>query len=104
MHTLSKETQDRVAEAIAAAERKTSAEVKVIVLHYCWTDIRNKAQALFAKHKLRETKDRNAVMILLVLANREFLVYGDKGIHERVDDQICLKKLNHLITTKTLNI
>ncbi len=85
MHTLPEATKVLVAEAIAAAERKTSAEVKVIVLRYCWTDIRNKAQALFTKHELQVTEDRNAVMILLVLANREFLVYGDKGIHERVE-------------------
>ncbi len=90
MHQLPKEMIDRVAEAVVAAESKTTAEVKVIVLRHCWTDIRNKAQTLFAKQDLHKTKDRNAVMILLVLANREFLVYGDKGIHERVEEGFWL--------------
>ena len=30
-------------------------------------------------------------MILLVLANREFLVYGDKGIHERAEEGFWLR-------------
>ncbi len=83
---LPKEATERIAEAVAAAEKRTSAEVKVIVDRYCWSDIRQRAHTLFHKHGLHQTKDRNAVMILLVLVNREFLVYGDKGIHEKVDD------------------
>ncbi len=83
---LPNEATDRIAEAVAVAELRTSAEVKVIITRYCWSDIHQKAQTLFHKHGLHQTKDRNAVMILLVLVNREFLVYGDKGIHEKVDD------------------
>jgi len=87
MHTLSQQQMNRVAEAVAAAESSTSAEVKVVVLRHCWVDIREKAKRLFYKHQLHRTKDRNAVMILLVLANREFLVYGDQGIHQRVGEE-----------------
>ncbi len=88
---LPKEATDRIAEAVAAAERRTSAEVKVIVTRYCWSDIRRKAETLFHKHGLQRTKDRNAVMILMVLVNREFLVYGDKGIHEKVEEGFWLE-------------
>lgn len=91
MHKLSNNAAERVAEAVAAAEQQTSAEVKVVVLRYCWRDLREKAKSLFYKHQLHKTKDRNAVMILLVLVNREFLVYGDVGIHEKVDDDFWLK-------------
>lgn len=90
MHALPKEMAERVAEAIAAAERRTTAELKVVVLRHCWIDIRKKAQTLFAKHELARTRDRNGVMILLVLANREFLLYGDKGIHERVEGRFWI--------------
>lgn len=72
--------------AIAQAERATSAELKVVVTRYGWGPLLQKGEALFRKHKLHETPGRNAVMILLVLANREVLVFGDKGIDERVGD------------------
>jgi uncharacterized membrane protein len=88
---LPSEATGRIADAVAAAEQRTSAEVKVVVLGHCWTDIRTKAKALFYKYELHNTKDRNAVMILLVLANREFLVYGDKGIHERAEEGFWLR-------------
>jgi uncharacterized membrane protein len=86
IYTLPNGATERIAQAVAAAEQQTSAEVKVIVLRHCWTDIRDKAKSLFYKHELHKTKDRNAVLILLVLTNREYLVYGDKGIHEKVGE------------------
>lgn len=86
-HRLSAEAIDRIAKSVAAAELKTSAEIKVIVLRYCWTDLLRKGQELFEKHRLHLTQDRSAVMILMVTVNREFLIYGDKGIHERVDER-----------------
>ena len=78
------EESARIAAEVGEAERGTSAEIKVVVLGHSWMDLRDKAARVFRKHGLHNTKDRNCVMILLVVANREFLVYGDKGIHEHV--------------------
>ena len=86
MHQLPQEVSEKIPALVAAAERKTSAELKVVVLRYCWIDIHTKAKSLFRKHGLHLTKARNAAMILLVLANREFLVYGDEGIHQKVGE------------------
>lgn len=69
---------------MAEAEKATSAEIKVIVLGHSWIDIRDKATQVFRKQGLHKTKERNCVMILLVVANREFLIYGDQGIHKHV--------------------
>jgi uncharacterized membrane protein len=73
-----------LAEAVQQAEGRTSAEIKVVIVRHCWGDIRDKALATFRKLALDDTRDRNCVMIMLVLANREFLIYGDTGIHEKV--------------------
>lgn len=81
----------RVADAIAQAERATTAELKVILTRYCWGPLLYKGEALFRKHKLHETRDRNAVMILVVLANRELLLFGDQGIDEKVDGGFWLE-------------
>jgi len=69
---------------IASAEQKTSAEIKLVVVRHCWDDIRRKAIHLFKKYKLYETKERNAVLIMLVTTSREFVIYGDEGIHQKV--------------------
>lgn len=76
--------QVQIGAAIAQAEQATSAEIKLIVLRHCWLDIRQKAVDLFKKHGLDKTQQHNAVMILLVTTNREFLIYGDEGIHQQV--------------------
>lgn len=73
-----------VESAIRETEKQTSAEIKLIVIRHCWDKIEHKAASLFRKHKLHATKHRNAVLILLVIANHEFLIYGDQGIHEKV--------------------
>ena len=97
-HKLPDNWRDTVTAAVAQAEGHTSAEVKVVVLNHCWIDIREKARKLFAQYGLHHTKQRNAVMILVVLANREFLVYGDKGIHEKVDDDFWLHVRDAMLT------
>ena len=73
-----------VSEAIKKAERSSSAEVKVVLARHCWGDLKAKARRIFQDLGLDGTKQRNAVLLLLVVANREFLIYGDEGIHAKV--------------------
>ena len=76
--------KEQIGRVIQRAEKSTSAEVKLIVLRHCWLDIKRKAAELFKKQGLDKTQQRNAVMILLVTTNHEFLIYGDEGIHQKV--------------------
>ena len=73
-----------VEEALGQAEASTSAELKVVIARHSWGDIRVKAARLFEKYGLDQTELRNCAMILVVPANREYLIYGDNGIHEKV--------------------
>lgn len=88
---LTADDNQMVEQTIAEVEKQTSAEIKVVVLQHCWIDIREKARQQFHKLELHQTDQRNAVMILLVTRNREFLVYGDKGIHEKVGPEFWLQ-------------
>ena len=81
---LTAEEDAQVRAAIADAERTTSAEIKVAMVRHCWLSLTAKAQMLFERLGLEDTEQRNCVMILLVVTNREFLIYGDQGIHEKV--------------------
>ena len=78
------EENRQIEDAIASAEKTTSAEIKVVVVRHCWTDIKTKAASIFRKHQLDRTALRNCVLILLVTTNHEFLIYGDEGIHQKV--------------------
>jgi uncharacterized membrane protein len=73
-----------IEQAVRQAESRTSAEIKLFVSRHCWTNIREKAATVFKKLGLYKTRQRNGVLILLVLTNREFIIYGDQGIHEKV--------------------
>ena len=75
---------------IAAVESMTSAEFKIIVCSHAWFGIKNKARKLFKKYGLDKTPDRNAVLILLVNKDREFLIYGDEGINNKVGEGFWL--------------
>jgi len=83
---LSPKESQGVGQAVAEAERGTSAEIKEMLVRHCWGDLRDKAERLFHKHKLDRTAQHNCVLVLLVIANHEFVIYGDSGIHSRVGE------------------
>jgi len=90
---LSPEEAAIVEQAIARAESCTSAQIKFVIARHCWGHIRDKAWRVFKELGLHKTAHRNCVLILLVTTNREFYVYGDRGIHEKVGqahwDDVC---------------
>jgi uncharacterized membrane protein len=84
---LTPEESQQLASAIEYAEKQTSGEIKVVLVRHCWVDISAKAATVFMKHNLHKTEQRNCVLVMLVLANREFIIHGDEGIHEKVGQQ-----------------
>ncbi len=82
-------TQDEsfaIKNAIAEAEKNTTAEIKFILCRHCWRNLRKKTVKVFQQFGLDQTRDRNCILIMLVIANREFVIYGDSGINEKVGD------------------
>ncbi len=49
---LSKHEQEAVFLAISDVEKRTSAEIKLVLVRHCWDDIERKARAVFRKFKL----------------------------------------------------
>ncbi len=84
MALLTKEEIRKIESKIEAAEKQTSAEFKVIIAGRAWFGFKKKARRLFRKYKLDRTKDRNAVLLLILEKDRRILIYGDEGIHEKV--------------------
>ncbi len=69
---------------IAAAEKLTSAEFKIIIAKRAWFGFRKKAIRLFKKYNLHQTKQRNAVLLLILEKDQQLLIYGDEEIHQKV--------------------
>jgi uncharacterized membrane protein len=74
----------RIKETIAAAERQTSAELRVSVSPFFWGNVEKTARRAFERLKMHETAERNGVLFFVVPSRRTFVVLGDDGIHERV--------------------
>lgn len=80
---LSKEEIKKLENKIFAAEQMTSAEFKIVVCKRAWLGISKKAISIFKKFHLDKTQDRNAVLFLIIEKDKQLLIYGDKGIHEK---------------------
>jgi uncharacterized membrane protein len=78
---------ERIKEAIASAERRTSGEICVSVAPLFWGNIEKAADKAFTRLGMTHTKDRNGVLFFVVPARRKFVVLGDRGIHERVGQE-----------------
>lgn len=89
----------QVAEAIRAAERRTSGEVRVFVESRCrYVDPLDRAAEIFFNLKMNETTDRNAVLLYIAMKDRQLAVFGDEGIHKKVGTDYWNKEINLLIS------
>jgi uncharacterized membrane protein len=77
---------DRIVKAIAAAEMKTSGEIRVFIQRGKVDDVVAAGTARFQKLGLTATRERNAVLIFVAPRSQKFAVIGDEGIHQRCSD------------------
>lgn len=84
--------QARLGEAIAAAEKRTSGEIR---LHLerdvpkrgaARDDPYQRAREVFAKLGMHQTAERNGVLVYLATRSRRFAVLGDEQLHQRVGE------------------
>jgi uncharacterized membrane protein YgcG len=88
----SADEQLRLRDAIAAAEKRTSGEIRLHLERDVPTkapangDAYLRAREVFAGLKMHETADRNGVLVYLATRTRKFAVLGDEKLHERVGE------------------
>ena len=83
---LSRDEGRTVIEAIKAAEKMTSGEIRVHITKKCKSNVYAEAQKVFNRLRMHRTKERNAVLIFVALESRQFAILGDSGIHRHVGD------------------
>jgi len=76
--------QERIAKAIADAERATSGEIRIAVEKHCENDPFERATQYFDELGMDKTAQRNGVLIYLAHLDHKFAIIGDSGINSRV--------------------
>lgn len=86
MAILTSEEQEKVVHAISVAENLTSGEIRVVVENVVGENKTaiEKATQFFEELEMHKTVLRNGVLIYLAVADHQFAIIGDNGIHQRV--------------------
>ncbi len=83
---LSVDDEAEIIEAIRTAELKTSGEIRVHIEKTSKIDTFDRAMEVFHYLKMDNTKQQNGVLIYVAVEDRDFVIYGDKGINEAVSN------------------
>lgn len=83
-HFFSKQQRNKIIEAIAVAEKKTSGEIRVHVEANCNKEVLERATEIFYQLGMNKTKDANGVLIYIAHEHRKFAIIGDSGINRVV--------------------
>lgn len=78
--------QEKIANAIADAEKATSGEIRIAIDKYCEADPYEKAIEYFVKLDMDKTARRNGVLIYLAHVDHKFAIIGDVGINQLVPE------------------
>lgn len=89
---LSEAEQEQLRAAVAAAEKRTSGEIRLHLERDVPAkapvngDAYLRAREVFAGLKMHETAERNGVLVYLATRSRRFAVLGDEQLHQRVGE------------------
>ncbi|QTV06024.1 TPM domain-containing protein [Faecalibacter bovis] len=83
---LSLKQEQKIVEAIQAAEKNTSGEIRVHIEFESSTDHFQTALEVFNKLGMHQTKERNAVLFHVAPYDRNFTIIGDEGIDQVTPD------------------
>ena len=74
----------RITAAIAAAEKRTSGEIRVFIQRgEVASDPLLFAEKKFIELGMQKTRERNAILILVAPRAQKFAVAGDEGVHKK---------------------
>jgi uncharacterized membrane protein len=82
-HFLKAVDHERIVSSIAAAEKRTSGEIRVFISRKKTGDALGAAGHCFAKLKMNRTPLRNAVLIFIAPMSHQFAVVGDIAVHAK---------------------
>jgi uncharacterized membrane protein len=81
---LMKAEEQEIVSAIGKAEKNTSGEIRVHIEKQTSMAPIERAVEVFYQLQMEQTQDRNGVIIYVAVKSKQFAIYGDKGINEKV--------------------
>ena len=75
-----------IKQAVEAAEKHISGEIRVCVEKTCSEDVLDRAAKYFYQLDMHKTKLRNGVLIYVATEDHKFAIIGDGGINKVVPD------------------
>lgn len=81
---LSAGEEQEIIESIRQAELNTSGEIRVHIEKTANGDAPKRALEVFFNLKMENTKEQNGVLIYVAVEDKNFVIYGDKGINDVV--------------------
>ncbi|MCF6130877.1 TPM domain-containing protein [Flavobacterium wongokense] len=90
---LTSEEEQEIVAAIGKAEKNTSGEIRVHIEKETSASAIERAVEVFQMLNMENTRERNGVIIYVAVKSKQFAIYGDKGINEKVSDDFwnCTK-------------
>ena len=96
---LTKSEEEEIVEAIRKAEKTTSGEIRVHLEPSTGDlDIFDRAMEVFHALKMDNTKQENGVLIYVAVEDRNFVIYGDKGINDVVANDFWESTKNLIVS------
>lgn len=95
---LSPKQEQKIIEAIQAAEKNTSGEIRVHIEFESSTDHFKSALEVFQQLGMDQTKERNAVLFHVAPYDRNFTIIGDVGIDKITPDDFWEEIKNEVIS------
>lgn len=89
--------EQAVVDAITAAEKRTSGEIRIHIENRCKGDVVERAKRVFTQLNMYKTKERNAVLIYIALLEHKLVIWGDEGIHSKVGQQFWDQEVRAVI-------
>jgi uncharacterized membrane protein len=79
--------RSNMVEAIRAAEKNTSGEIRVFVESKCrYVDAIDRAKEVFFFLEMDKTELHNATLVYVALKDKQMAVYGDEGIYKQTGE------------------
>lgn len=91
---LTEKEEQEIVQAIQMAEKSTSGEIRVHIEKTTSIDAFDRALEVFHLLKMDKTKLKNGVLIYLAVEDKSFVICGDEGINDLVENDFwdCTKE------------
>ncbi len=94
----SEKEKEKILQAIQAAEKNTSGEVRVYVESRCrFVDAVDRAIEIFGGLKMHETEQHNAALVYVAMKDKQLAVFGDEGIYIKTGKEFWNTTVSNMI-------